>query len=232
MNLKVGDNPLTTDDMINKIHDIVLAGRRVKIKQIADFEHISYVRKQNILREKLGMKKISARWVPRLLTVDYKQNCMTTSKHCLDKFKQNPKEFLWRFVTVDKTLIHHYTSKIEQSKQWISLSETTSKKAKTFPSAGKVVAIVFLNSQGIIFTDSFQKETAKAGQYYANLLDRFNAELIQIRQKLAKKVLFLHKTANSSAITTAKLVELRYELLPHPPHSPDLAPFDFFCFQT
>jgi len=28
----------------------------------------------------------------------------------------------------------------------------------------------------------------------------------------------------------AKIVELRYELLPHPPYSPDLAPCDFFLF--
>ncbi|EFN64908.1 Histone-lysine N-methyltransferase SETMAR, partial [Camponotus floridanus] len=28
----------------------------------------------------------------------------------------------------------------------------------------------------------------------------------------------------------AKLHELRYELLPHPPYSPDLAPCDFFLF--
>ena len=33
-----------------------------------------------------------------------------------------------------------------------------------------------------------------------------------------------------SAVITAKLVELGYELLPHPPYSPDLAPCDFFLF--
>ena len=46
------------------------------------------------------------RWVPRLLTVEQKRNCMTTSKYCLDMFKHNPKEFLRRFVTVDETWIH------------------------------------------------------------------------------------------------------------------------------
>lgn len=30
--------------------------------------------------------------------------------------------------------------------------------------------------------------------------------------------------------TMAKLHELGYELLPHPPYSPDLAPSDFFLF--
>jgi len=47
-----------------------------------------------------------------------------------------------------------------------------------------------------------------------------------------KKVLFHHDNApaHSSSIATAKLVELHYELLPHPPYSPDLAPCDFFLF--
>ena len=45
-------------------------------------------------------------------------------------------------------------------------------------------------------------------------------------------MLFRHDNAptHTSAVVTAKLVELGYELLPHPPYSPDLAPCDFFLF--
>jgi len=56
----------------------------------------------HILHEILGMRKLSARWVPRLLTPDNKCNRETL-------FKRNPKEFLRRFVTVDETWIHWYT---------------------------------------------------------------------------------------------------------------------------
>ena len=47
-----------------------------------------------------------------------------------------------------------------------------------------------------------------------------------------KKALFQHDNApaHSSVIATAKLVELRCELLPHPPYSPDLAACDLFLF--
>ncbi|EFN89072.1 Histone-lysine N-methyltransferase SETMAR, partial [Harpegnathos saltator] len=47
------------------------------------------------------------------------------------------------------------------------------------------------------------------------------------------KVLFHHDNApaHTSALAAVKLVELvPYELLPHPPYSPDLAPCDFFLF--
>jgi len=60
---------------------------------------------------------------------------MTTSKHCLDMFKRNPKEFLRRFVTVDETWIHHYTPETkEQSKQWTKSGESALKKTQTVPS--------------------------------------------------------------------------------------------------
>jgi len=97
--------------MVNKIHDIMLADRRVKIREIANIVKISTERIQNVLHETLGMKKLSARWVPRLLTVEQKRNRMTTSKHCLDMFKCNPKEFLRRFVTVDGFTITHQKRK-------------------------------------------------------------------------------------------------------------------------
>jgi len=97
-----------------------------------------------ILHEILGMRKLSALWVPRLLTPDNKRNRETTSE-CLMLFKRNPKEFLRRYVTVDETWIHWYTPETkEQSKQWTSPGEPGPKKAKTVPSVGKGMATVFL----------------------------------------------------------------------------------------
>ena len=40
----------------------------------------------------------------------------------------------------------------------------------------------------------------------------------------------LNENSHLSAIATAKLIELHYELFPHPLDSSDLAPSDFFLF--
>lgn len=58
---------VTTDDIVNRINDIVLADRRLKIREFANNVNESIERKQNILHEKLIMRNLSARWVPRLL---------------------------------------------------------------------------------------------------------------------------------------------------------------------
>ena len=119
---------------------------------------ISSERVHNILHQHLGMKKLSARWVPRLLTVDHKRNRVRCSKDCLQLFQRNPQDFRCRFVTVDETWIHHYTPETkEQSKQWIASGESAPKKAKIVPSAGKVMATVFWDSQGVILIDYMEK---------------------------------------------------------------------------
>lgn len=61
---------VTTENIINKIHDVVLADRQVKIREIADEMHTSNERVFHILQDILGLQKLSARWVPRLFTVD------------------------------------------------------------------------------------------------------------------------------------------------------------------
>ena len=90
------------------------------------------------------MRKLCARWVPRLLTIDKNRIRVTTSKQNLAYFNRNPKEFLRRFVTIDGTWIHHYILEWhEASKQWVKPGDGAPKRPKTQQSAGKVMAGVF-----------------------------------------------------------------------------------------
>ena len=227
-------NEVTTEEMIEKIHDIVLNDRRVKLREIVDIVNISYERVFNIIHEHLHMRKLSARWVPRLLTIDQKRNRVTTSKQCLGMIRHNRDDFWRRLITVDETWIHHYTPETKnQSKQWVEPGGSAPKKAKTVKSADKVMATVFWDSHGILLIDYLEKGKTITGEYYAALLDQLNDKIKEKRQYLKKKkVLFLQDNApvHTSTIAMAKFHELRYELLPHPPYSPDLAPSDFFLF--
>ena len=73
---------------------------------------------------------------------------------------------------------------------WAGPGESAPKKAKTVPSAGKVMATMFWNSLGIILIDYIQKGKTVTGEYYASLLDRFDAILKEKRPHLAKKCFF------------------------------------------
>ena len=92
--------------MIIKIHNIITQNRRLKVREIADMVNISTERVDNILSKELGLSKLSARWVPRLLTTDLKLTRFRISKECLDLYEKNPVDFCRRFVTCDETWIH------------------------------------------------------------------------------------------------------------------------------
>ena len=80
------------------------------------------------------------------------------SEQCLGMFQRDLKKFSRRYVTVDETWIHYYTPETKnQSKMWTGPGESAPKKAKTVPSAGKVMATIFWDSHGIILIDYLQK---------------------------------------------------------------------------
>jgi histone-lysine N-methyltransferase SETMAR len=60
----------TTPEIIEEVHDMVLNDRWMKVREIAETLGISKERVGYILHEELDMKKLCARWVPRLLTAD------------------------------------------------------------------------------------------------------------------------------------------------------------------
>ncbi|GFV30199.1 mariner Mos1 transposase [Trichonephila clavipes] len=113
-----------------------------------------------------------------------------------------------------------------QSKQWTAKGGLAPKRAKT------VMATVFWDSHGVILID-FQKGKIITGAYYASLLDKLKAELADKRPHLQKKKILFHQDnapSHTSVVAMAKIHELRFKLLDHPPYSPDLAPSDSFLF--
>ena len=124
----------TSQKMIDKIHDVVLSDRRLKVREISGTVNTSMGRVWHILLECLGMRKLSAKWVPRLLTADHKRARVVASEQCLGMFQRNSKEFLRPYATVDETWIHYHTPDTEnQSKMWTGPGQSATKKAKTVP---------------------------------------------------------------------------------------------------
>jgi DNA-binding Xre family transcriptional regulator len=85
----------TAPEIIEQVHDMVLDDRRMKVCEIAETigiskEHVGY-----ILHEELGMKKLCARWVQRLLTADQKRTRMKISEQCLVRFNKNKTDFVY-----------------------------------------------------------------------------------------------------------------------------------------
>ena len=103
------------------------------------------------------------------------------------------------------------------------------KKAKTVPSAGKIMITGFWDSRGIIFTDYLEK--GKITGQYADLLDWFDAELKKKRPHFAKKkVLFHHDNAPAHSPWQNCRITLRLWIVVSSLFSRFGPPYDFYLF--
>ena len=90
-------------------------------------------------------------------------------------------------MTVDETWVLYYEPENKaQSCQWVGPGSPRPKKFRTQTSAGKVMATVFWDAQGVIMLDILAKKSTITVAYYANLLDQLRTA---IREKRRGKTL-------------------------------------------
>ena len=225
---------VSTPENVNNVHQHVLKDRRVTIQQISQSLNISYGSVQSILTDKLKMSKVSARWVPRQLTPDQLHFRVSACRENLARWQLNPCDFLERMVTVDETWVHHFDPETKrQSMQWKHFDSPPPRKFRAIPSAGKVMATIFWDSEGVILTDFLEKGATINKEYYSDELKRLREEIKKKRRgKLSRGILLLQDNApaHTAQLSVATANKCGFEILRHPPYSPDLAPSDFYLF--
>ncbi len=218
-----------------QVEDMVRQNRRIKVREIAHDLDISVGSVETIHHEHLCMTKLAARWVPRLLTDSMKNMRAECCRELLYLYKANPNDFLSRVVTGEEMWLHHWDPETKQaSMQWQHVGSPPPKKARTQPSAGKVMATIFWDVEGILLIDYLPKKTTITGNYYVEVLRKLHQAIKDKRRgKLSRNILLLHDNApaHSAKVTQAALKECKFQQLRHPAYSPDLAPSDFYFFR-
>ncbi|XP_030003909.1 histone-lysine N-methyltransferase SETMAR-like [Sphaeramia orbicularis] len=222
----------SSDEQVDAIHCMVLSDRRMTVQQIAKATDISVGSVHHVLTDILGMNKLSARWVPRMLTPEQMLKRVDISRTLLTRFHADPENFQRRIVTQDETWVHHFEPESKlQSKEWKHHGSPPPKKFKRVASVGKVMASVFWDCEGVLMVDYLQKGQTINGEFYASELRKLKKEIkAKRRGKLRAGVLLLQDNApvHTAQVAVAEAHNCGFELLPHPPYSPDLAPSDFY----
>ena len=162
----------TNEEMCNKVRDLEYSDRRIKVEEIVNALHISHGRVSTTLHGRLCMHKLTARWVPKFHSDEQMATRAPVYSALLKQFRSEEDDFLSHLVTVDETWVHYYEPENKaQSRQSVGPGSPRPKKFKTQPSAGKVMATVFWDAQGVIMLDFLAKKSTITGAYYANLLD-------------------------------------------------------------
>jgi len=123
------------------------------------------------MTESLGYRKVSACWVPRLLPEDHKGQRKAITSELLQRYQNEGDDFLLHIVTGDESWFHHFEPETKrQSMEWHHLHSPSKKKAKTVPSAAKVMGTVFWDREGLILAEFLEPgQTITAARYVQTL---------------------------------------------------------------
>ncbi|UYV74378.1 hypothetical protein LAZ67_11003288 [Cordylochernes scorpioides] len=128
------------------VRNVVEADRRVTIDEIMirlpPGIEIGRSSIGTIMSDILNFRKVCARWVPRLLLGNHKQQRMEAARAFLEMHQRDGDQLFSRIVTGDESWVHHSTPETKrQSMVWKKPEESAPKKAKVTISAGKFMAM-------------------------------------------------------------------------------------------
>ena len=172
---------------------------------------------------------MSAKFVPRVLTVERKQRLSSISLELRDRAVPDS-SFLGNSITGDETFVYGYDPETSfQSSQWKSPSSPCAKYVRQSRSNIKLMMIVFFDLDGIVWAEFVPKNTKVNSEYYKDLLERLRKD---VRRKRANGFILRHGNVpcHTSLLVRQFLLNKNITVYPNPPYSPDLAPCDFWLF--
>ena len=150
---------MTTPEIIDQIHELILKDRRISAKSIVEQLGILRKRVGSIIHEDLDMRKFSAQWVPKCLNADHKRQRCQSSEQILEFFGAiHIISCRARLVTMEETWLYHYDPETkQQSMEWQHSASPRPQKFRVQKSTGKVLASIFWDQDGILVIDYLPK---------------------------------------------------------------------------
>ena len=146
--------------------------RRLTIRMIAGELGMNSERVWRIITEDLGMRKICATMVPRLLNEGQKERRVQVCQDILEQLETEP-NLLKRVVTVDESWIFEYDPLAKrQSHEWKSTLSPRPKKVRVLKSKTKVMLIAFFDVHGIVLAEFLPPGQTLNQHVYKNILRR------------------------------------------------------------
>jgi histone-lysine N-methyltransferase SETMAR len=222
------------DGNVAAVRAAIRGNRRLTVREIAEDIGLSFGSVQSILTEDLGMRRVSAKFVPKLLSSDQKEARVSAASDFLECV-ENDRNFVGKIITGDESWVYGYDPETKaQSSQWKSPSSPRPKKARQVRSNVKVMLTVFFDQKGVVHHEYAPQGQTITKEYYVQVLTRLRDAVRRKRPLLhaAGDWLLHHDNApaHASHLVQQFLANHQIPQVNQPPYSPDLAPCDFFLF--
>ncbi|UYV74009.1 hypothetical protein LAZ67_11001809 [Cordylochernes scorpioides] len=192
----------TTDEKINEVEKMILANRRITVREIAEDLNISIGSCHSIFINDLSMRRVAAKFVPKLLNCDQKQHLMNIANEMLDSVRDDP-NLLQRVITGDEAWVDGYDVETKaQSSQWKLPHEPRPKKARQVRSNVKVLLTVFFDGRGVVHHEFLPQGRTVNREYYLQVMRNLREAIRQKRPDLWKNKNWLLHHNNAPAHTS------------------------------
>ena len=161
-----------TDENVERVRQKVRSDGRLTVRMIADELGMNSERVWRIITEELGMRRICAKMVPRLLNEGQKERRVKVCQDILEQLETEP-NLLKRVVSGDESRIFEYDPLTKrQSLEWKSTLSPRPKKVRVFKSKTKVMLIAFFDDHGIVLAEFLSQGQIINQHVYKKILQR------------------------------------------------------------
>lgn len=181
----------------------------------------------------LGFIQKQGHWVPYELKPRDVERRLCMSEMLLERNKK--KSFLHRIVTGDEKWIHYDNPK--RKKSYGPPGHRPSSTSKPNIHCDKVMLCIWWDQKGVIYYELLNPGETVTGDVYRLQLIRLKRAISDERPEYATRhesIILQHDNARPHVAQPVKkyLENSGWEVLPHPPYSPDLAPSDYHLFRS
>ena len=152
---------------------VVKQDARLSVKDIASCTGISEGSVQTILKKRLDLRKVCARWVPHLLTEEQKTQRFKCAPELLKTYKGCNSRVISNLLTGDKTWVHVFEPQRRvDNKQWKRNDKKCPCITKRTISSKKMLYAIFFTSSGPVVQAACASGHTVTGRFYKNSVQK------------------------------------------------------------
>ncbi|GFY14057.1 mariner Mos1 transposase [Trichonephila clavipes] len=148
--------------------------------------------------------------------------------------RHNAEPLLDKLITGDEKWIIY--ENIKRKKCYCKPGTSSATVPKPSIHQRKVLLCLWWDRKGTVYYELLKQGKTINADLYCNQLDKLNAAIKEKRPALASRrgIVFHHDNVrpHTAMMTQQKLNALGWEVLGHPPYSPDIAPSDYYMFRS
>ncbi|MEZ0498439.1 hypothetical protein [Sphingomonas sp. IW22] len=192
---------------------------------------------QTVLNHLHRMRKFQkyGAWIPHHLNERNKNQRINACSSLLARHHhavQQHRPFLSLLVTGDEKWCLYINMK--HRKEWVDKDHQAKPRVKQDNYSRKVMLCVWWGIEGVIYWELLKRNVTITAAIYVQQLKRVAQAISQKRPNSRHKLILQHDNARPhiAKMTISAIQELNWEILQHPPYSPDIAPSDFYLFRA